>query len=379
LIKKHVVAVEDDVVLISADLPIGRVAGEWEELADRLGASPFARPGWVGAWWRAFGAGKLEIICARRGGTLVGVLPLARQGSRVRSPTNYHTPEFFLLAEDEEALRALATAVFRTRPRRVSIGFLDARGDGFAALERAAVAAGYRVLGRPMLMSPYVVLDTDWETYEQRLPHGERAGVRRYRRQLAKAGTVEVDYRDGKERLDDVLADVFRVEERSWKATAGTAIPSHADTRGFYEEVAQWAATCGTLHVTTLRLDRRPVAMEFGIRHGGVHYALKGSYDAEYRRFSPGRVIMHSLLEDAFAHGLRQVDLLGADDPYKRAWAQETRERRLLEAFARTPAGSLGWLAESRGHPVARRVGLQRLLKRIRRKGLRRRATAAHR
>ena len=30
---------------------------EWEDLAARAGASPFARPGWVGAWERAFAPG----------------------------------------------------------------------------------------------------------------------------------------------------------------------------------------------------------------------------------------------------------------------------------------------------------------------------------
>ena len=38
---------------------------EWDALADRVAATPFMRPGWIAAWWRAFGSGKLEVLTAR--------------------------------------------------------------------------------------------------------------------------------------------------------------------------------------------------------------------------------------------------------------------------------------------------------------------------
>src|SRR5262249_41813831 len=46
---------------------IGPLAREWEELADRVQAVPWVRPGWVAAWWRAFGKGALEVLAVRRG------------------------------------------------------------------------------------------------------------------------------------------------------------------------------------------------------------------------------------------------------------------------------------------------------------------------
>ena len=77
------------------------IATEWEALADAVGASPFVRAGWISAWWRAFGSGTLEIVTARSGnGHLSGVLPLHRRYGAVRSTTNWHSPEFGLLADD---------------------------------------------------------------------------------------------------------------------------------------------------------------------------------------------------------------------------------------------------------------------------------------
>ena len=45
-----------------ADDPI---LAEWDELANRCGASVFLRPGWLAAWWRAFGRRWLDLITTR--------------------------------------------------------------------------------------------------------------------------------------------------------------------------------------------------------------------------------------------------------------------------------------------------------------------------
>jgi CelD/BcsL family acetyltransferase involved in cellulose biosynthesis len=343
------------------------LAREWDELVDRLGCTPFMRPGWIDAWWRAFGSGRLQILCARRSGGLVGVLPLGRRGSAQRSPTNFHTPEFAVVGEDGEAMRALADSAFAQRPRRLTVAFVDPASAATAQLRAAGRAAGYRVFQRALLSSPYVHLGTDWPTYEQSLSRNLRGDLRRCRRRLREEGEVTVAFHQG-DGLDAAVDEVFAVEARSWKASQGTAIVSRDNVKRFYEQVCRWAAARGSLRIAILRLDGRPLAMDVGILEGAVHYAVKGSYDAEYARYSPGKLLLHALLEQAFEEGVERVELLGAEDPYKRAWAAHSRERDVVEAFAPSLAGSLEWIAEARGRPLARRLGLRRYLELLHRR-----------
>ena len=115
-------------------------AREWDELADRTGAPPFLRPGWLEAWWRAFGNGALEVTAVRRDGRLVAVMPLYRPGRRsapykvepfpvsarrrtLRATANWHTPLHGPLAEDDEALEQLAAAVVGAGASLLSLGF----------------------------------------------------------------------------------------------------------------------------------------------------------------------------------------------------------------------------------------------------------------
>src|SRR5690349_9399633 len=129
--------------------PLERIAPEWDELATRTGALPYLRPGWVAAWWRAFGDGELEIRTLRRGGRLAAVLPVARQRDALRSVTNFHTPSSGLLAEDPGAAAELARTLFADHARRVSIESLDAGGASMEACRCAAEAMGYRYAVRP--------------------------------------------------------------------------------------------------------------------------------------------------------------------------------------------------------------------------------------
>lgn len=325
---------------------------EWDALADRAGAAPFLRPGWIRAWWEAFGAGTLDLCTVRRDGRLAGVLPLARRRGELHSPTNFHTPEFGLLAEDDVAARELAERALGGSERRIALGLLDAQGPSLATCRAAALDARRRITTRVLQRSPYVRVVGDWPAYERGLGRRWRGDLRRCRRRLGELGAVTLTA----EADTGPLEDVFRVELASWKRESGTAIAARADTLAFYRAVASWVAARGALRLHRLRLDGRTIAALYCVQERGVVYAMKGGYDAAYRRFSPGRLVLHGLVEHAFQTGLTSVELLGSADRYKLRWGGDVRTRVALEAFDRSPSGTLLWAASAHGRPVARAV-----------------------
>lgn len=335
---------------------IEALADEWDGLADRTGAVPYLRPGWIGAWWRAFGSGALEVVLIRRDDRLAGLVPLARARGTLRSPTNWHTVAFGLLAEDPAAARDVARAVFARRARSAQLAFIDPEGQDLPALRWAAQEAGYTVFERAYVRSPYLRIDGDWASYEHTLSKNVRNDVARRRRRLGDAGSVTIEVMDGRDDLDRLLEDGFKVEASGWKAARGTAIGSREHTRTFYAEVARWAATRGCLRLAFLRLDGRAIAFVYDFEDAGVHYYMKGGYDPAFGRFSPAKVLLHAMVERAFAIGLERFEFLGGEDPYKLHWANATRELSLFQAFAPTPLGFLERLAYTRARPLAKRA-----------------------
>jgi CelD/BcsL family acetyltransferase involved in cellulose biosynthesis len=197
---------------------IGSIAEEWDELADEIGATPFARPGWMKAWWPAFGRGKsIRALVARTGGHLTGIVPLVRDGAVLRSPTNSETPIFEFLAKGNDAARQLATTMLSVGARRLDLSCLRSDDPGFHALREEAHARAFRTITEPVLLSPYVSSQGSWSEYQTKLGAKLRSEIRRRQRRLQELGDLSLQVADGSERLEDLLSEGFRVEHSGWK------------------------------------------------------------------------------------------------------------------------------------------------------------------
>ena len=268
---------------------VSRLNREWDDLADRCGAAPWLRPGWFELWWPQFGRGRLIVLAVRRDGRLAGVLPIAARAGVCTSPANWHTPEFAPLAESDRDRDELARALLKSGGHRVELRFLDRDDRSYAALLARAREECWRVIDRTLEASPYLEISGDWESYAATRRGSFLADMRRRRRRLEERGKVTVEVRDGKERLDELLEEGFRIEGSGWKTAHGTAITSQRETEAFYRDLARWAAERGWLRLAFMRAEGRAVAFHFNVVFGEVHYNLKGGYDPEFARFAPSR------------------------------------------------------------------------------------------
>ena len=335
---------------------VASIESDWDALADRLGATPFARPGWILAWQRAFGAGRPAYLVLRRDDRLAGLVPLQLERGVAAAPANWHTPLFELLAEDDAAAGELAGGLLAQAPLTIDLTMIDPAAVGTTALTRSAEEAGFGLIARTVTLSPYVPIVGAFDDFMADLDRKFKKEIGRRWRRLAAGGDVEVSFESGGERLDELLDDGFRVEGSGWKSEEGTAILSDARLERFYREVAHWAADRGWLRLAFLRLDGRALAFDFCIEAGGVHYVPKGGFDVEYRKHGPGQLLTHAGIRRAFELGLDSYELLGQQDEYKRQWTAHAHERIRLQAFPRRPAGSAAYVAWRYGRPLARAV-----------------------
>lgn len=332
------------------------IEDEWDALADRAGTVPFGRPGWIDAWWRAFGEGSLRVFYARDGGRLEAVLPLYEIRGTLRSPSNPHTPEFDVVASRDDAARAVVAEVLGRNPRRVEVSFTPAEGRSARLLGEAAPPRRYRLTAETVLSSPYIELGGSWAAFEASLARGFRANLRRRLKNLSHEGSVSFEVHDGSHDLDRLLDEGFRVEAAGWKGREGTAIASRPDTRAFYRGVAEWAAARGWLRLAYLRVDGAAVAFDLSLEEGGRHYLVKTGYDPAWARHSPGSLLRRRMIEDSFARGLDSYEFLGDDNPWKRDWTRTCRLRLAVKAFSPTLAGRLDYVATTLDDPLTRRL-----------------------
>ncbi len=339
---------------VARDLP--SLASDWDDLADRVKAAPFSRPGWFEAWWAAFGNGELELVTVRRGGELVAVLPLTRRRGGFRSLTNEHTPRFGPLVKDQEAASDLARALLARKPRALRMEYIDSSSTSVSELRDQVRKANYRLLEREWERPPYVAIDGTWEQYQSTLEGKIRRDLARRRRRLADEGHVELDIRNGADHLPELLNEGWALEPSGWKSREGTAVRSRPETQAFYTALADWAARRAILRLSFLRVGGRSVAFQYGLQDAGVYYFLKGGYDQGYRSFAPGKLLVQALLERAFEENLTRFEFLGADDRFKLDWTSTRHNLTQFQAFAPSAAGVLGWAIAAYGRPTAKKA-----------------------
>lgn len=336
---------------------IAELADAWDRLAADVAATPFDRPGWLVAWWRAFGSGGLRVFTSGEPDPRA-VVAMRRTRVGLSGLTNWHSVTSGLLASDAASLGRLVASIVADRPHVITLQFLPADAWPTPDLVDALRHAGYRIVMRPLAEQSFVTIASgeSFETFLAGMSRNLRGDVRRRRRRLEEAGVVTLDVTDGAQGLSALLDEGFAVEGSGWKTDAGTAINSSPVTESFYREVAEWAAASGYLRLCYLRLDGRCIAFQYNLVADGVLYDLKGGYDTAYERFSPGKVLHAEMLRHSFEHHLRRYEFLGVAEPYKLHWATGSRQTFTLRAFAPSAIGRSLWAMERFGRPLAHRV-----------------------
>jgi CelD/BcsL family acetyltransferase involved in cellulose biosynthesis len=309
----------------------------WDDLAVATGAPPFLRPGWVLAAYEHLGEGEPEVVAVRRGGALVGVLPLVRRRRGLRTPAARFTPWSGPIALDAAATAEVLDVALALPAARLSLsGVTTAQASAVAA----AAARRHSVVLAAQEHSPRLDCAGHRPDVGRPASSARRRKLRQAAANLARHGAVEVEHVDSVDGLHPALEDSFVVEQRSWKGryrTAGTQVPGGV---GFLTAVSEWAAREGGLWLDVLRVDGRPVAFTHGLVHAGTHYALRTAYDPAFRDGSPGLLTLAATLERCgIDPRVAVVDLCGDDDAYKRIWAGRAVERNRVQVFHGRLAG----------------------------------------
>jgi CelD/BcsL family acetyltransferase involved in cellulose biosynthesis len=316
------------------------LADEWDDLAIRTGAPPFARPGWIRAWWSAFGRGEPRILTARCDGELRSVLPLTSFRGRLSSCSNVHSPVFDGICSEPGDLRILLSAALREGRRGLILRQLDTEGRLCAATRLLEGEERSRLVVLETRISPYVDTTADWEKFEEALTKSRRQKVRRTQRRLGEQGEIAIEVSDGTEDLDRDLSEFLQLEGSGWKVEKGTAIHLQPETQRFYQEMAAWAASIGLLRLSFMRVGGRPVAVECTIDDGAHRYLLKLGYDPEFARYGPGVILQLTEVRRALEEG-RTYEMGTGMNKIKEELMNAQRTIEDVAVFPRSARGAL--------------------------------------
>ena len=314
-----------------------RLLAEWTDLATATSAPFFSHPQWFLPWADAFSGRELHCLSARRGGELVGVLPVIPGRRTLKAAVNGETVSYEPIIASPWSLADVLAGRPASCPR-LSLSHLPASGMPIRADD-----VGSRMISRELRRSPVVGTVGDFPAWaKSRLSTARAKNMRRLRRRLEELGEVAVEVEDGTEKLDALLDEGLDLEASGWKGRAGTAVKSRRDAHHFYEAMARNAAALGLLRMFFLRLDGKAVGFSLTIQDGNVLTALKIAFDESYRSYAPGVLMGRIRLEYCFAHpDITRFRFAGEAERVKLDWTDEVEAQMCLEVPRPGRAGSL--------------------------------------
>lgn len=255
---------------------------------------------------------------------------------------------------DGRILGAIVDEILDERPRWDSLHMMPLEADGPAY---HGLIDAFRGSG---LMPHSYYVSADWyepfegasfDDYWRVLSSKKRNTLRRKEKRAETEGHLELVLHTDASDIERGIADYERIYAASWKEPEQFA--------AFVPALIRRSAESGLLRLGLVYIDGVPAASELCIVAARAALMMKTAYDPRYRDLSVGALATLKVLRYVLDNDeIDEIDFGNGEDPYKREWVTQRRERLGVVGFnPRTVRGVLG---------AARNIGGSSLKSRLR-------------
>lgn len=362
---------------IESDREVEELAGVWNRLACGV---PFRTWDWQQAWWRHYGAAadrrrgpELYVLCVEdECGQTVGLAPWyleasATQGRVLRFLSGDDgcsvCADYLGLVCDPRHRAGVAEAVAawleqsqhadqgRHAWDRLELLGVDAEDPALTLLTERLEAGGCAVHRKPGLNTWRLDLPGSWEKYLAVLSKSHRKQVRRAQRRVLQSPRARVRWAEGENEVRRGMAILIKLHQRRRRSLGEPGSYASPPYETFMETVCERFALGDRLRLGWIELDGEPVAAELNFAGDGVVYSYQSGLDPSRLAEEPGRLMQIAVLERAVEEGMRAVDFLRGDEPYKQHWRAKPRATLEVHIASRSSWARLRhgvWLAGER-------------------------------
>ena len=331
-----------------------KLEAAWNDLLEHSRRHvPFLCFDWFRIWFKHFlGGNKLFIILLYKDGRLVAIAPLMIKREKFRGMIT--TKKIELIGNFHSHVRNVISNNGNKDAMRIHLetilDFLDRDYTDWDLIELdsmpeedEALNIWREILDQRGLKKREYFCFGDWyldgidysgDEYIKKRSKNTRSGVGKKARRMEKLGHLEFRVGTDREKLDEFLALYQEVRGKSWKYP-------EKDT-AFLNEARRMAAEKQCLKFGFLFLNGLPIATLFAIISKGIAYLMEVVYDSEFERFSPGEIIHGEFIKYLIdVDKVTEVDALRGDEPYKKSWTPQRRERKGVLIFNRSLRGQI--------------------------------------
>jgi len=198
------------------------------------------------------------------------------------------------------------------------------------------------------------------ETIQNSYSRSLRTRLKRSRKKLSNAGLLQVEhFLPEPHQTEELLKQVKAVEDSSWKGVEGVGIFSTQQRDSFFRDLAQRLAKKHFLDIRLMWLNGQLISYRFGYRFQNSYFDYNLAYLPEFKKLSPGRILLDEIINKSVADGLDSVD--ASHGGLEKAnllsdWPTSSRDHFQWWIFSNSLRGVLLHELICRAKPLARRI-----------------------
>jgi len=191
----------------------------------------------------------------------------------------------------------------------------------------------YQVLTNHDTCGPMVDLSQTWEAFSG--PHKKmRKRIRKMSKDFGEA--FEFKVYNGTD-IEQYLNEYIQLEQKSWKGAKNIGISKHQFSTTFYQKFLAQLGQNNAVYFGFIYISGQLVSGEIAYAYNETIYFAHGSYDPEYKKYSPGMVSTALLIKALCNKGYKQGDFLAGFANYINPWAHKLVTTERLTILKLTP------------------------------------------
>jgi hypothetical protein len=188
----------------------------------------------------------------------------------------------------------------------------------------------HRIIEYNGIISPYILFGENISSYFQTMGKKKRYNIKREAKILFEQKNVEMKCLESEDDIKRGLEDLYRLHSARSQARGIESTFSSDRIMNYHLELAKKTASMDWVRIFQLKENSNIIASAYGFLFNDRFNYYQTGFDPGWSSYSPGNVLIYSMIEYLSGKGCREFDFLGGTDAYKLYW---TKESRLMKTY----------------------------------------------
>ena len=319
---------------------ISKLKNIWNNIVQRSSTDYiFLKYEWLYSWIKSYGEEKKQfIILIREGEEIISIAPLIimsykELGFTIRvlqfiSSSNSDYLDFIILRDYEECVNMIFEfiQVHHTEWDFSELHHVCDCSPNFKIIEKYLKSQKTHFTFYKESVIPYAPLDTSMDAFLKSRKSGLRYDLKKGESELTKIGKLEfTKINNQKEAISELPYFLELLNKREKQTDRPTSAEEAKKMYELFKLSIEDENLWKNIYFCRLSIDCKVIAYHFGFEYNKKIFWYKPTFNLEFLKFSPGKLLIKKAFEYALSNNFNEFDFLLGDEPYKYQWTNLER------------------------------------------------------